>query len=102
MTDEPAGRKNRSARPRRTKKLANAAICVSFVALAGGEPLIVSRDAGQGRVLLVTTSADADWGNFPLRPLFLPLMHRAVKMLAGGGAGSDPGQGCFVCHTNKD
>jgi hypothetical protein len=54
--------------------------------LINGDPLIVARDAGRGRVLLVTTSADADWGNFPLRPLFLPLMHRAVQMLAGGGS----------------
>jgi len=54
--------------------------------LADGNPLIVARNAGRGRVLLVTTSADADWGNFPLRPLFLPLVHRAVQMLAGGGS----------------
>ncbi len=53
--------------------------------LENGTPLIVEKEAGRGRVLLVTTSADADWGNLPLRPLFLPLLHRAVKMLAGGG-----------------
>ncbi len=59
---------------------------IVVASLAGGAPLIVTRDAGRGRVMLVTTSADADWGNFPLRPLFLPLMHRAIRILSGRGA----------------
>jgi len=49
----------------------------------GRVPFIVSKPVGRGRVLLVNTSADADWGNLPLRPLFLPLLHRAVRRLAG-------------------
>jgi len=50
---------------------------------AGRVPFLVSKAVGRGRVLLVNTSADADWGNLPLRPLFLPLLHRAIRRLAG-------------------
>jgi len=51
--------------------------------IGANSPLLVEKAVGRGRVLLVNTSADADWGNLPLRPLFLPLLHRAVRRLAG-------------------
>jgi len=56
---------------------------VVVAAFENGVPFLVEREAGRGRVLLVNASADADWGNLPLRPLFLPLLHRAVRLLSG-------------------
>ncbi|MHC4471039.1 MAG: BatA domain-containing protein [Planctomycetota bacterium] len=59
-----------------------------IASLEGGAPLIVERRVGRGRVIVVTTSADIDWGNLPLRPFFLPFLHRAMRLLAGGGDGA--------------
>ncbi len=56
--------------------------------LRNGAPLIVEKTVGAGRTLLVTVTADADWTNLPLRPMFLPLLHRALLLLAGGEAGA--------------
>jgi len=56
-----------------------------LASLRNGAPLLVEKSVGAGRVILSTISADADWGNLPLRPLFLPLLHRALLLLAGGG-----------------
>jgi hypothetical protein len=51
-----------------------------------GRPfLIESRDgAGRGRVLLITTPLDTDWGTLPLSSFYLPLAQNAVRYLAGG------------------
>ena len=57
--------------------------------LEGGAPLIVDKRVGRGRTILVTISADIDWGNLPLRPFFLPFLHRAMRLLAGGGDGAN-------------
>jgi hypothetical protein len=51
--------------------------------LNDGEPLLVSRTSGQGSVLMLGTSAQVDWSNLPLRPLFMPLMLRLAFHLAG-------------------
>ena len=52
-----------------------------------GRPfLIEARDtaAGRGRVLLVTTPLDTDWGTLPLSSFYLPFAQSAVRYLAGG------------------
>jgi hypothetical protein len=56
--------------------------------LSSGAPFLLEKASGRGRVLLFTVTADADWGNLPLRPLFLPLLHRALLLLAGGEPGA--------------
>lgn len=58
-------------------------------ALSRGTPLIVEKRPGRGRVLLVNASADTDWGILPVRPIFLPLVHRAVRLLAGAAEGDE-------------
>ncbi|NLF09871.1 MAG: VWA domain-containing protein, partial [Pirellulaceae bacterium] len=40
-----------------------------------GDPLIVERRAGQGRVVLVATAAEPAWSALPLWPSFVPLVH---------------------------
>ncbi len=50
-----------------------------------GMPLLLERPAGAGKVLLLATTADADWSNLPLRVAYLPFIHEAVAYLAGRG-----------------
>lgn len=51
--------------------------------LEDGEPLLVQRKAGRGTVTMLGTSAHVGWTNFPLRPIFLPLLARLTFDLAG-------------------
>jgi von Willebrand factor type A domain/Aerotolerance regulator N-terminal len=50
-----------------------------------GEPWLVERSAGRGRVLVVATSIDAEGGTLPVNPDFVPLAHEWIFHLAGGG-----------------
>jgi hypothetical protein len=58
-----------------------------------GSPLLCERSFGKGRVLLFTSSCDRDWTNFPVRPAYLPWVHRLVTYLAQEPAGY---HGAFV------
>lgn len=49
-----------------------------------GEPFLISREYGRGRVLLSTGGFDARMGNLPARPSFVPLVHELTTWLAGG------------------
>jgi len=50
--------------------------------LDDGEPLLVERPVGEGRVLWLGTSVHVGWTNLPLRPIFLPLVARLSFVLA--------------------
>ena len=54
------------------------------VALAAenGNPLIVERRVGQGRVVMAATSAEPSWSALPLWPSFAPLVHEIVAFCA--------------------
>jgi hypothetical protein len=47
-----------------------------------GDPFLMEKACGEGRVIVCCTACDADWGNLPLRPFFLPLMQQLVTHLA--------------------
>ncbi|HUU10289.1 MAG TPA: BatA domain-containing protein [Phycisphaerae bacterium] len=47
-----------------------------------GEPLLLERRAGQGRVLMFVSTIDRDWTNFPLQPTFVPWLYRVVSYMA--------------------
>ena len=51
--------------------------------LDDGEPLLVQRAVGPGKVLLLGSGAHLGWSNLPLRPIFLPLVARLCFFLAG-------------------
>jgi hypothetical protein len=53
------------------------------VAFTSGAPALVTRAHGQGRVALLTTTIDRDWGDLPLRPGFVPLAVDTLAWLAG-------------------
>lgn len=47
-----------------------------------GEPYLVERPVGDGRVILSAAPADAGWSNLPTQPIYLPIMQRLVTYLA--------------------
>jgi uncharacterized membrane protein len=58
-----------------------------------GSPLLCEKSYGKGRVMLFTSTCDRDWTNFPVRPAYLPWMHRLITYLAQEPAGH---QGTFA------
>jgi len=55
---------------------------VVLARLETGDPLIVERRLGDGLVVQVAISCDADWSNLPMRPAYLPLMQQLVTTMA--------------------
>ena len=49
-----------------------------------GAPFLIESRAGKGKVLLMTTSLDADWSTLPLSSFYLPFVQSAVRYLAAG------------------
>lgn len=60
----------------------------ALLALANGDPLLLEKKAGPGRVLFFTTAADRDWSDLPLKTGYLPLVQSLVSYLAGGKRGA--------------
>lgn len=63
-------------------------VALSFTS---GAPALLTREEGQGRVALLTTTIDRDWADLPLRPGFVPMISNLLGYLAdrrGGGGGS--------------
>ena len=54
------------------------AIVLSY---SDGQPAVMERSYGFGRVLQFSSTADGGWNDLPVRPVFLPLMHRALGFL---------------------
>ena len=55
---------------------------VVLARLESGDPFLVERAIGHGRVIACATAADADWSNLPARPFYLPLVQRLCVHLA--------------------
>lgn len=47
-----------------------------------GDPFLVEKKLGEGRVIQGAVPCDADWSNLPMRPFYLPLMQQLVTYLA--------------------
>src|SRR5262249_2722972 len=62
----------------RLKPLAEAKVLASAQT---GDPLIVERRVGEGKVLVVASAADRDWGDWPQSRLYVPLIHQFVGYL---------------------
>lgn len=52
-----------------------------LIRLDSGEPLLVEQPAGEGRSMLITSSLDLGWSNFPLQGLYLPFVHEVLTYL---------------------
>ncbi len=71
-----------------------------LMALANGDPLLLEQSVGSGKVMLITTTADRDWTDLPLKTVYLPLLQSLTQYLAGGKRGRlDPG---IVVGTAKE
>ena len=67
----------------RVAPLASAAGASTLALFEDSLPLVAIRSVGAGRVLLVNTSADASWSDWPKRKSFVPWLHGAVNFLSG-------------------
>lgn len=52
--------------------------------LSNDKPLLIMKNHERGRVLLMTSSLDADWNNLPSKPDYVPFLHEAVFELSSG------------------
>jgi hypothetical protein len=59
-----------------------------LIALANGEPLLLEQKVGAGKVMMITTSADRDWSDLPVKTIYLPLIQSLTQYLAGGKRGN--------------
>jgi len=59
---------------------ANAPVIVAR--LSSGDPFLVEKQFGDGRVIQCAVPCDADWSNLPMRPFYLPMMQRLAIYLA--------------------
>ncbi len=48
----------------------------------GGAPAVLEKRHGAGRVLLWASTLDQTWTDLPMKPVFLPFVHRAATYLA--------------------
>lgn len=46
-----------------------------------GSPMLTERPLGEGRSMLLSSSLDLGWSNFPLQGLFLPFVHEVLTYL---------------------
>jgi hypothetical protein len=58
-----------------------------LISLANGDPLLIEQKVGPGRVILITTTADRDWSDLPVKTAYLPMIQSLTTYLAGGKRG---------------
>lgn len=63
-------------------KTAGAVEVTTLARLDSGDPFLVERPFGDGRVIACSVPCDADWSNLPMRPFYLPLLQRLGVYLA--------------------
>ena len=61
----------------------------TWARLADGTPLVTAEKRGQGWIVLVHTTANADWSNLALSGLFVEMLRRTVVMSQGVAAASE-------------
>jgi hypothetical protein len=54
----------------------------AIISLSDGTPFLAEFPAGAGRVLLMGVEAGMAWSDFPVKGLFVPLLHRSAAYLA--------------------
>ncbi len=53
-----------------------------IITLTNGSPFLAEQRLGSGRVLLYAVPPTTEWSDFPLKGIFVPLLHRTVLYLA--------------------
>jgi hypothetical protein len=54
----------------------------SIITLTNGYPFLMEERIGSGQALLFSIAANTEWSDFPLKGLFVPLVHRSLAYLA--------------------
>jgi len=62
-----------------------------WASLADGTPLVTAKKHGNGLIILVHVTANADWSNLPLSGLFVDMLRRIVDLAPGAGGGASGG-----------
>jgi hypothetical protein len=55
---------------------------------SNGQPALVEKRFGLGKVLLFASGATLEWSDLPIHPAFLPFVHQLVAYLAEGAGGT--------------
>ena len=55
-----------------------------LIRLESGDPLLIERELGNGRLLLYTSSLDRTWNELPKEPVFVPFVAGLADHLLGG------------------
>jgi hypothetical protein len=64
------------------RNLSAAAGALVIARFDGGTPALLERQVGTGRVLLWGSTLDLAWSDLPLKPVYLPFIHRSLQYLA--------------------
>ncbi|MCA8995816.1 MAG: BatA and WFA domain-containing protein [Planctomycetaceae bacterium] len=72
--------------------------------LSNGDPLLVSRDLGQGSIVLLAVPLDADWSTWPAKNDFVPFLHEMVFHLTSTGVrrNLEVGEPLFISLDDED
>jgi Aerotolerance regulator N-terminal/von Willebrand factor type A domain len=54
----------------------------TLASLANGDPLLILRRLGDGRVVQTALPLDTSWSDLPIHPVFVPLVHELIYELA--------------------
>ena len=53
-----------------------------LLSLSNGEPLLLEKEIGAGRLLIFSAPTNLEWTDLPLKPMFVPLLHRILVYLS--------------------
>ena len=53
----------------------------AIITLSNGSSFLLEQSVGSGQALLFAVAPDLEWSDFPLKGLFVPLLHRSVSYL---------------------
>ena len=62
----------------------------TIAAFDDGNPALLEKIYGNGRVLFFTSTIDREWNDLPIHAVYLPFLHEAIKYLALKQAGKTP------------
>src|SRR5579883_94068 len=66
-----------------------------------GTPLVIAKNIGKGRVVLVNTSPDTAWTDWAKHKTFVPFVHSLARFAAQNSTHEEPGQ-MIACSAGDD
>ena len=68
----------------------------------GGEPALLERTKGRGKVLWFTSACDRAWGDWPRGRMYLPMVHQMLAYVSGlAEGGPDPSRDSPATSGNR-